>query len=801
MLLFAGRWAAGVLADRWWAAELSPSAVGFLTDWHVLRLILDLSGVLIASAWFIGHLLVVYRAVGSVQVRRNVANLEFREALTPATLLAIAVGSGTLMGLLVGTGTSAWWQEVALAWNGVAYGVGDPLLRHDLGLYVAQLPLWRAAHGAALLLVLLALGVVFALYMLVGAVRWIENRPAINNHARAHLGWLLAALALVLLWGYLLEPYELVAGLTDSPDAAAWQATMLVAPLLAGVALATAGLSAAWALKPRHALVAAGWIVLALGSLVGHLMVPPAMRGAGQPAVSPRAKESLTRLAFRLGTLQENRLQLSERPSPPQLPSFWDSTVVARLVAGDSTDFVAVDPAIIASGGRRPVWLAARSLPNGHLGVFAVADDRLGRGGVPLFYAGDSVPRPPPVPMLELDQDVYQPDAPRYRLASGNRGVAVQSWVRRVVLAWALQAASLLSQLPRDARVDWRLSPAQRLDRLAPYARWLPPVPRVINGELVWLLDGYLSSNTFPLTDRLIWRGTRVAALQAGFLGVVEASTGRTRLFLRPGADDLAESWAAISRGVVEPASAIPAALLAAVPYPMELFRVQARAVEQGPWNPGVLPGGRAVQASNDPIRPTLSWAGDTTGPWLLVPYERTSQRRMSALLLGGREDGQDVLRLVRLDSTVSPPVPTRGALESKWNRFASYDALSDSIREAGDTLKPGPLRLDVAADGPVAYQISYARRKQGGITVAWISVAAGERGGAGRTLEEAWSNLRGMSVPTIASSAQANRLDEARRWIERADSALRGGDWAGFGRAWQRLRAALGLPADTTGP
>ena len=40
-----------------------------------------------ASAWFIGHLLLVYRAVGTVQVRRNVANLEFREALTPRALL------------------------------------------------------------------------------------------------------------------------------------------------------------------------------------------------------------------------------------------------------------------------------------------------------------------------------------------------------------------------------------------------------------------------------------------------------------------------------------------------------------------------------------------------------------------------------------------------------------------------------------------------------------------------------------------------------------------------------------------
>ena len=53
--------------------------------------------------------------------------------------------------------------------------------------------------------------------MLVGAIRWIDGRPAINDHARAHLGWLLARLALALMWGYLLEPFELVAGLDGMP--------------------------------------------------------------------------------------------------------------------------------------------------------------------------------------------------------------------------------------------------------------------------------------------------------------------------------------------------------------------------------------------------------------------------------------------------------------------------------------------------------------------------------------------------------------------------------------------------------
>src|SRR4051812_1627332 len=111
-LLFIGRWTATVLADRWWAAELSPAASAFVTDWHLLRFTLDLTGFLVASAWFIGNLLLVYRAVGTVQVRRNVANLEFREALTPRALLTVVVISGVLLGLLVGSGVSGWWRDV-----------------------------------------------------------------------------------------------------------------------------------------------------------------------------------------------------------------------------------------------------------------------------------------------------------------------------------------------------------------------------------------------------------------------------------------------------------------------------------------------------------------------------------------------------------------------------------------------------------------------------------------------------------------------------------------------------------------
>src|SRR6476659_9683191 len=81
---------------------------------------------------------------------------------------------------------------------------------------------------------------------------------------------------------------------------------------------------------------------------------------------------------------------------------------------------------------------------------------------------------------------------------------------------------------------------------------------------------------------------------------------------------------------------------------------------------------------------------------------------------------------------------------------------------------------------------------------LVWVTVATGDRQGAGHTMKEAWSNLLGASVPAIAGQAQTTRLDDARRFVLQADSALRAADWERFGHAWNGLRRAVGLSADS---
>jgi hypothetical protein len=806
VLLFVGRWVAALLADRWWAEGISPAAVTFITSWRLLGLTLELGGILIASAWFIGHLLIVYRAIGSVQISRHVANLEIREALTSEVLLGTAIAMGLLLGLLVGAGTSAWSSAVALAWRGMTFGVREPVLGHDLGLYVAQLPLWRFLHGFALLLCGLALITCLALYSLVGALRWSGGRPAINDHARAHLGALLVCLALALAWGYLLEPYELVAGLAGIPDRPAVDMAALVAPALTGTALMVAVMSAIWAIKSTHALVAASWLVLVITSVGGHYVLPAVNRDRGTPAVEPDLTRQLERIAFGLSGLHDSSgSRLLRDVSPPRVAPLWGEHAVARLANDTNSDSVTAEPGVLAVEGRRlQVWLVDRGSVADKPGILAVAADRVATGGDPLYYRlGDTLGYPTPFALqLQLDSSAVQPGAPPYDVAQTGPGIVLDTWPRRLILAWALQAGQLLTALPQGARLVWHLSPEERFGALLPFAEWGEPVPVVVDNELVWVSDGYVTSETFPLIDRLPWRREGVNLVEAGFVGVVWARTGRTAIYLRGDAETegLARTWASIASGVVLPMRDLPPGLAAALPYPEELFAVQARALEREPWDAGTL-SDRPEAGPGEPGPPTQGWRADTGGTRLVALYERPSGGRVSAALAGATLGGRPVLDLVRLDSAKSLPAPR--ALDATWRRFPSFLSLADSVRSSGaargDSLLRGPLTvwLDPVA-GLGAYRTWYAPRGNG-LALVWVSIAQSGRpvGGAGRTLAEAWDNLRGASAPLPPTVPTAS-LEEARKWLRIADSALRAGDWAGFGRAFDALKQVIGTERDT---
>lgn len=789
VLLFAGHWGADVLADRWWAASLVPEAAGFLSGVHLLRLTLDVAAVLVATAWYVGQLLIVHRTISSIQIPRQVANLEIREAVPPAALLPLALGIGAALGLLAGVGTGRDWPVFALAWQGVTYGVTDPYLHKDLGVFVAQLPLWVALHAFARLLAWSALAVGVVLYAALGAIRWERGRPAMTDHARRHLGLLLSGAALVLAWGFLLDP--IVRAAQGAPDPAAWSAFELSSFAFAGACLAAAAISTLWAFRGQHLLMAAGWGVLLVGMLAVRLVRPSLGAPATVDAQRLAGRAALDRLAYGLNGLDDR----AANPAPvhePGVPSLWTWASIGRMVTADSQTLEAAAPATIPVGGTAvPVWLVIRASPGGAATVLAIADGRTSASSGPLSYReGDSLAYPGLVTFTTLEQAASRPGAPALVVDSGSHGLLAGGWARRGVVAWALQSARVLGPLGSEARLRWHLAPGARLERLAPFASWEHPRPLIVGGDLLWVAYGYLASSNFPGSSRVSDLAGDIGKLEAGFIGVIDAATGASSIYLAPDAGPLSQSWAAIAEGVARPPSELPPALAQALPYPARLFEVQSRVLEQEPWGAGTL-AGRAADGQGDPLAPSVMWDGGPGLP-LVHAYQRGDDHRVRSLLIGRGGASGWRLTLLRLSDAGSLPGPA--AAQSTWDRFPSHAQILDSVVRRGERFERGPWRILAEEDAPIGYQPWYAFDTNGGATLPYVALAQGSKVGAGRSFADAWANLRGAGAPPPPGFGRLTAIEEARRWMHRADSALHAGDWEAFGRAFGALRQSLGV-------
>lgn len=770
-----------MLADRWWAAAVAPGAVGFVTRWALLSGLLEAAGLLAGAAWFVGNLLVVARAIGSVELPRQIGDLEIREAVPPAALFAFAAVAGTLLGLLAGSGGSGYTGAILLAWHGLQFGLPDPVLHHDASVYVAQLPLWLAALRFGRVLVFGAAGIVAVAYAALGALRVGRGGIAITDYARRHVGLLAAAGVGLLAVGTALLPLRAVARL-GAGAAFPTPFEIAMAGTLAMVACAAAALVGWWAVRGRPSSVIAGLITTAL--VITARAVLPAI---GAPMVDPSDVRAFTVAAWDLGLLDQGAPELpAPVPSMPAGAGLWPAGLLLPAAGPGDRVAAASRGAVIVDGHPRRAWLLLRAAADSAV-LSVVADDQVNAAGGPLSYrAADPLAYPGITTYGSLAAGALWPGAPDWMLA--RTGIPVGGAARRLALAWAAQAGALLGRGVTDSsRLGWRLDPTARLAALFPPARWSEPQLILAGGRVVWAVRGSLPYYAFPLAPRTEVLGADAGGADAGLLGVVDAASGVSRLYLTPGAGPVARAWADLADGAIGPADSIPAGVVARLAYPAPWLAIQARVLAGATF---ALP--PVAVDSGDLVRPVPVW--DATAPVLEIPFvDPAPPGRVVALLVGAVHAGRLTPRLVRIPEAATLPGPRR--LERSWTGFPSYGQLVDSLQAAGGRAVSGPVQYDWRGGRLEAAQLSYRSTPASLPALLWANVAVDRRLGGGRDLPGAWANLLGQQAPLVPNPGASSRLAQARLWVERADSALRRGDLAAFTRAFTALKELVEEP------
>ncbi|OLB68397.1 MAG: hypothetical protein AUI09_00470 [Gemmatimonadetes bacterium 13_2_20CM_2_66_5] len=518
--LVGGRWLAVETTERAWDRTFAGGEA--LIAARTLARVLSALVLLTAIAWITGNLLIVYRAIGSVQMPRRLGDLEIVEAVPRRTLLAVTIILGVILGAFLSLGTGDWWRHAVLAAAPPHFGVTDATnLRRDAGYYVSVMPWLATLQNRSLLFVVGALGIVALLYGVIGSLRIRRARIRASDQARLHLGVLLACLALVIAWGAVLDPAEIVGGLHGTVDQAALSVRVPGADVVAAVAIVTAVISLAWAWRDRPNLILAGWAALVVSLTAGYFVIPGVARASSGPGpesaevVSRRA--ALERLAFGLDDVNPD--------APPAFPSgeaaaralpLWDPPHVAAAI-GAPPIAVALRPPPVAFGAdARPVWIVA---PTNAPGPVRLA--------------------------METDSGLS------------------------VISAWGLIRGESTGRA-----LVWRRDVTERLEHLAPFASFGAPAPALRDGALWWVSWGYVSHDNFPLVRSLPWRERDVRFLRAGLVGAVRVGTGETHIWLAPGYDSLTASWARRFEPLIEPAERLPPDLRTQLAYPADAFQV-----------------------------------------------------------------------------------------------------------------------------------------------------------------------------------------------------------------------------------
>ena len=762
--LVGGRWLAVETAERAWDRTFAGG--GALIAARNLARLLQAFVLIVAIAWMAGNLLFVYRAIGSVQMPRRLGDLEIVEAVPRRTLLAATVLLGIILGTLLSLGTGDWWRHAVLAASPPRFGVLDSTkLGYDAGYYVSVLPWLAAIQNRTLILVVAALGIVALLYGVIGSLRIRRGRIRASDHARAHLGVLLGCLALAIAWGAALDPAETVGGLHGVVDQAALAVRIPGSDVVAAVAIVTVVISLVWAWRDRPTLIVAGWAALLVSLSAGYFVIPGVVRTSAGPESAEliHRRARFERLAFGFVDIDPS--------APPPFPSgeaavrampLWDPAYVGAALGVPATA-IALRPPPQRKEDRGVVWmiaptnapgpvrlavetdtgLAVTSLPSGNAAIL------FGPGFLgPVVTSADSAPPAPPI---------------------GSGAVRLTGAWRRFAIAWTIQSWGLARSESNGRVLLWRRDVTERLQRLAPFARFGAPAPALRNGALWWVSWGYVSHDAFPLVRSLPWRDDDVRFLHAGLVGAVRGATGETHLWLAPGYDSLTAAWARRFEPLIEPADRLPADLRAQLAYPGEAFRAAVAAL---------------LRASAD---------SDAQAGWIMRPRDPYQ--------LGAPDGG--VWTAVALESGVTPKrfvglcaaaITPRGPELHLWPPTPADPSAERLPGEllGSSLLRPGQLRVWPVGNSIITVQAQFLdpvdARTRPAPRVTDVYVTLDGRAGHGLTARAAL--LGGEQI--ITDTTLAARWERARRLAIQADSALGAGDLERFAALWRQLMSEL---------
>ena len=467
--------------------------------------------------------------------------------------------------LIAGPGAAGQWNAWVMFRNRVEFGSADAQFGHDIAFYVFQLPFlefvvdWLFASGV---LVLVVTGVA---HYLNGGIRFQNPLQRVTPHVKAHLSVLLAFLALLRAFDYILQRFELLfsdrgvvngAGYTDVNARLPALNLLVIISLFAFALLLVNILRRGWTLP----IIAVGlWTLVAV--VVGAAIPAAVQKFRVEPTEStkelPYIERNIaaTRAAFNLDATQvdfgaDDQLtaaELLDNEATIRNARLWDPAVILDTykplqeirnfyrfndVDVDRYDVDGLPTQMLVSVRElNPQGLPSASWVNRHLvythGYGAVATPASGVEGngnpalrlkdlppqgrpalnqQPSIYFGEGLGGYAVVDTQQREIDYTASDGTSHTTTyTGGGGVRMDSFLRRSALALRFGDINLLisSFIRPQSRALYVRDISERVRKVAPFLRYdSDPYPALVDGRVSWIYDAYTLTNRYPYSQR-----------------------------------------------------------------------------------------------------------------------------------------------------------------------------------------------------------------------------------------------------------------------------------------------------------
>ena len=414
------------------------------------------------------------------------------------------------------------------------------------------------------------------------------------------------------------------------------------------------------------------------------------------------------------------------------------------------------------------------------------------------------------------DQNVYT----RYE---GKGGIPVDSLLRKAAFAARFGALNVLlsNDLTPESRVMIYRDVAARVQEAAPFLKFDrdPYVVITADGRLMWMIDGYTTSDKYPYATPV--RGFNY--IRNSVKATVDAFDGTVSYYVADPEDPLVRTYARAFPALFKPIDQMPKDLQIHVRYPEDLFTVQARMYAtyhmQDPqvfynkedlW---VLP--RLQQEGREremePYFTVMRLPGEPREEFVLLSGFNPSGRDNMIALLVARMDPPQYGRLIAYAFPKQKLVFGPRNIQARINQDPVISQQIALWNQQGSRVITGTLLAIPIEQSLVYVQPLYlAAAEQGALPeLRRVVVAYGNQIAMEPTLEAALARVfggrvrgedsagrpveRAPSGPSPAAGAAISAgIQRAWEAWQRGQEALRKGDWATYGQEQKRVEEAL---------